>query len=62
MGRVSRAAWVYIAAVVIAAASVVAPKLSGRPMSASWWMALGVLMLLFLICDSTPTPLAARQT
>ncbi len=62
MGRVSRAAWIYIAAVVIAAASVVAPKLSGRPMSASWWMALGVLMLLFLICDSTPTPLAARQS
>ena len=62
MGRVSRAAWIYIAAVVITAASVVAPKLSGRPMSASWWMALGVLMLLFLICESTPTPLAARQS
>jgi len=62
MGRVSRAAWIYIAAVVIAAASVVAPRFSGRPMSASWWMALGVLMLLFLICDSTPTPLAARQS
>jgi HD domain len=62
MGRVSRAAWIYIAAVVIAAASVVAPRLSGRPMSASWWMALGVLMLLFLICDSTPIPLAARQS
>jgi hypothetical protein len=27
----------------------------------SWWVMLGVLMLLFLICDSTPTPLAARQ-
>ena len=62
MGRVSRAAWIYIAAVVIAAASVVAPRLSGRPMNASWWMALGAIMLLFLICDSTPTPLAARQS
>jgi HD domain len=62
MGRVSGAAWVYIAAVVIAAASVVVPRLSGPPMSASWWMALGVIMLLFLICDSTPTPLAARQS
>jgi hypothetical protein len=62
MGRVSRAAWIYIAAVVIAAASVVAPRLSGRPMSASWWMTLGAIMLLFLICDSTPTPLAARQS
>ncbi|HTW00765.1 MAG TPA: HD-GYP domain-containing protein [Streptosporangiaceae bacterium] len=62
MGRVSRAAWIYIAAVVIAAASVVAPRLSGRPMNAGWWMALGAIMLLFLICDSTPTPLAARQS
>jgi HD domain len=62
MGRVSRAAWIYIAAVVIAAASVVAPRLTGRPMNASWWMALVVIMLLFLICDSTPTPLAARQS
>jgi hypothetical protein len=62
MGRVSRAAWIYIAAVVIAAASVVALRLSGRPMSASWWMTLGAIMLLFLICDSTPTPLAARQS
>jgi len=62
MGRVSRAAWIYIAAVVIAAATLVAPRLSGRPMSTSWWTALGVIMLLFLICDSTPTPLAARQS
>jgi HD superfamily phosphohydrolase YqeK len=62
MGRVSRAAWIYIAAVVIAAASVVAPRLSGPPMNASWWMVLGAIMLLFLICDSTPTPLAARQS
>jgi hypothetical protein len=61
MGRVSRAAWIYIGAVVIAAASVVAPRFDTRPLSASWWTVLGVLMLLFLICDSTPTPLAARQ-
>src|SRR5258708_26486112 len=61
MGGVAGAAWIYLAAVVIAAASVVAPGLSDRPLSRSWWIALGVLMLLFLICDSTPTPLAARQ-
>jgi hypothetical protein len=62
MSRVSRAAWIYIGAVVIAAASVVAPPLSNHHTSpSSWWTALGVLMLLFLICDSTPTPLAARQ-
>jgi len=62
MGRVSRAAWIYIAAVVVAAASVVAPRLSGPPMGTGWWLSLGVLMLLFLICDSAPTPLAARQS
>src|SRR5260221_2602447 len=61
MSRVSRAAWIYIGAVVIAAASVVAPRFPQRPMTPSWWLVLGVLMLLFLICDSTPTPLAARQ-
>jgi HD domain len=61
MGRVSRAAWIYIGAVVIAAASILAPRFSDRPLSPSWWTELGVLMLLFLICDSTPTPLAARQ-
>src|SRR5258707_15892240 len=61
MSRISRAAWIYIAAVVIAAASVVAPRFSDRLLSPSWWTELGVLMLLFLICDSTPTPLAARQ-
>jgi hypothetical protein len=62
MGRVSRAAWIYIAAVVIAAAAVVAPRLSGPAMDGGWWTALAVIMLLFLICDSTPTPLAARQS
>jgi hypothetical protein len=61
MSRVSRAAWIYIGAVVIAAASVVAPRFPQRPMTPSWWLVLGVLMLLFLICDSTPAPLAARQ-
>src|SRR5215467_14232119 len=61
MGRVSRAAWIYIGAVVIAAASVVAPHVSKSRMGPGWWLELGVLMLLFLICDSTPTPLAARQ-
>jgi HD superfamily phosphohydrolase YqeK len=58
----------YIAAVVIAAASVVAPKISVAPRitgsftPAGWWMTLVVLMLLFLICDYTPTPLPGRQS
>src|SRR5262245_32137812 len=61
MGTVSRAAWVYMRAVRSAAAAVAAPRPPGHPMSSTWWMDLGVLMLLFLICASTPTPLAARQ-
>jgi HD domain len=60
MGKVSRAAWLYIAVVVVAAAALVAPRLSGT-MSTSWWVALAVLVALFLICDSTPTHFAARQ-
>jgi HD domain len=61
MSRVSRAAWIYIGAVVIAAASVVAPRLHDRPVIPGRWLELGVLMLLFLICDSAPIPLATRQ-
>jgi HD superfamily phosphohydrolase YqeK len=62
MGRVSRAAWMYIAAVVVAAGLVVAPRVSHGPASPGWWMTLGVLMVLFLICEYTPTPLAGRQS
>jgi HD-GYP domain-containing protein (c-di-GMP phosphodiesterase class II) len=31
-------------------------------MHAGWWLTLGVLMALFLVCDSTPAQLAARQS
>ena len=61
MGRVSRAAWLYIAAVVVAATALVAPRLTST-MSVRWWVTLGVLVALFLICDSTPTHFAARQS
>jgi hypothetical protein len=61
MGRVSWAAWLYIAVVTAAAAAVIvlAPwHVSGR----SWWVELAVLGVLFLICDSMPTDLATRQS
>jgi HD domain len=61
LGRVSRAAWLYIAAVVVASAALVAPRLT-ETMSMTWWVKLGVLVALFLICDSTPTHFAARQS
>jgi hypothetical protein len=63
MGQVSRAAWMYIAAVVVAAAvCVVALKLPHTPTNRGWWIELCVLMLLFLICDYTPTQVAGRQS
>ena len=58
-------AWLYVAAVVVAALAVLAqalgadPDLDG-PVSRSWTIA--VLVLLFLICDSAPAPLAYRQS
>src|SRR5260370_26766610 len=61
MGRVSRAAWLYIAAVVIVTVALIAPMRLGDQ-GAGWWIELGVLQLLFLICDSTPTPLASGQS
>lgn len=61
MGKVSRVAWLYIAAVVAMAVALVTPMHLGDH-DVRWWFVLGVLQLLFLICDSTPTPLASRQS
>jgi hypothetical protein len=61
MGKVSRAAWLYIATVVIVAVILIAP-LHFEIRGAEQWVEMGVLPLLFLICDSTPTPLASRQS
>jgi HD domain len=59
---ISRAAWVYIGLVVLATMALVATTpltiVPGmRPL-----LDLVVLQLLFLACDSSPTPLASRQT
>ena len=61
MGRVSWAAWLYIAVVAAAAAAVIvlAPW---HVTGGSWWVELAVLGALFLICDSMPTDLATRQS
>jgi len=61
MGRLSLTTWLYITAAVAAAAAI----LGHAPFdsySSRWWSAYAVLAVLFLICDSTPTPLAARQS
>jgi hypothetical protein len=63
--KLSPGAWLYVAAVVVAALAVLAqtlgadPDLDG-PVSQSWTLA--VLVLLFLICDSAPTALVSRQS
>jgi hypothetical protein len=60
---VSRAAWLYIGLVVLATAALVDYTPVVMPKSPStFWIALIVLQLLFLVCDSTPAPLVSRQT
>jgi hypothetical protein len=59
---VSRAAWLYTTLVVCSAIAVVAVTPLATATVPRYWLMLGVLQLLFLICDSTPTPLAARQS
>ncbi|MGA3151141.1 MAG: HD-GYP domain-containing protein [Streptosporangiaceae bacterium] len=63
----SRVAWLYIAVVVLLAVALIGtdPHVAGSPQVVTgvrYWAELNVLRLLFLICDSTPTPLAARQS
>ena len=61
MTRVSRVAWLYIAVVAAAAVTVIMPRHTiTHPLL--WWTQLGVLQLLFLVCEATPTPLATRQS
>jgi hypothetical protein len=61
MVKVSWAARLYIT--MVAAAAIAVILLPPRPSTGlHWWGELAVLGLLFLICDSTPTPLAARQS
>jgi len=61
MGRVSRAAWLYMTLVVAAAAAVIVSAPRYRA-GALWWGDLAVLCALFLICDCTSTPIAERQS
>jgi putative nucleotidyltransferase with HDIG domain len=66
VGRLSRAAWLYMAAVLVAAAVLLVRALLVRqPAGAGagrWIGTLLVLAVLFLVCDSTPTTLTSRQS
>jgi hypothetical protein len=60
MGRLSLTTWLYIVAVV-SAAGVILARVSAESLPAGFWVIYGVLAVLFLICDSTPTLLGVRQ-
>ena len=60
MGRLSVATWLYIAAVVSAAAAIIALA-PFRSTDTGFWVTVAALAVLFLICDSTPTVLGDRQ-
>src|SRR6202046_2745839 len=57
----SRIAWLYTALVVCAAAALVTTAVP-RTIPPRFWTDLIVLQLLFLVCDSTPALVAARQS
>ncbi|MGH3160176.1 MAG: metal-dependent phosphohydrolase, partial [Streptosporangiaceae bacterium] len=57
MRRLSRTVWFYIAVVTLAACVLIARG----PFTGIGWFRLAVLALLFLVCDSTPTPLMPRR-
>jgi hypothetical protein len=59
---VSRAAWLYIGLVVLAAAALVYSTPINSAVTSRFWVDLVILQLLFLVCDSTATPLVSRQT
>jgi hypothetical protein len=64
MGRLSWATWLYLVAVVGAATAIlVHAQRNGPPAHpAQAWIIYATLAVLFLVCDSAPTPLAARQS
>src|SRR5580704_5961129 len=61
MGRLSFGSWLYLGTVVVVASGIIAIAPTNTA-DKTWWASYAVLALLFLICDSTPTPLAARQS
>jgi putative nucleotidyltransferase with HDIG domain len=66
LGKLSRVAWLYLSVVVLAAIALLARSLlpgPGLTIHYHWTSTLLVLVLLFLVCDSTPIPLiSSRQS
>ena len=57
MGRLSRVTWVYVVAVVVTAAVLIARG----PLGSIDWLMLAVLAILFLVCESSSAPGGPRQ-
>jgi hypothetical protein len=58
---ISWPARLYIGLVVLATVALAVRTPLGIPPHSHFWFELAILQLLFLICDSTPSPLASRQ-
>jgi HD domain len=64
LGKLSLTAWLYMTAVVLAATGLLAWALTRGPglgAGFQWLSALLVLAVLFLVCDSTPTPVVSSR-
>src|SRR5215472_6563961 len=57
LGRLSKATWVYVIAVVVTAAVLIVRG----PLSGIDWPMLAVLAILFLVCESSSAPSGPRQ-
>jgi HD superfamily phosphohydrolase YqeK len=62
MGRLSWTTWLYLAAIVMTAAAAIFVSMPDTSASRQWWGIYSILALLFLICDSTPVPLATGRS
>ena len=61
MRRLSLGSWLYLAVIVAVASGIIAIAPTNTA-NTKWWTWYAVLAALFLICDSTPTPLTSRQS
>ena len=61
MRRLSLGSWLYLAVIVAVASAIIAIAPTGTA-DKTWWKYYAALAALFLICASTPIPLAARQS
>jgi hypothetical protein len=62
MGRLSWTTWLYLVAIVVTATAAIALSAPFTSAPREWWGIYAILALLFLVCDSTPVPLASGRS